>query len=398
MAINTMNPNNPFPEKPNKEDIDMLEGVENFKYYSSDGFFPLTREAGIYKSNWSTEEKFYHLYKKHPNIISIECPIDINKIAKFFAKYGFSYAGTFSKTSCYAIIPIHGRPIEELEISGLHNLMLSISSCTEFEENTIELAGSCSPESLKKVLEIIAKSLVREKDNSKIYISFLKKTFNGLSTKSVQIDRRAVDISINYGSKFKEVHERVQKHICDNKPGLFWFYGPPGTGKSSYIYHLVESNSHLKFLYIPNDLIGDLAGPELMEVLEDINVVIFEDAENALIDRADNSRPSLVANILNITDGAFGAHLKIKVILTSNVAIDVDKALLRKGRMLACHEFGKLTPQDAEVVAKSLNKKIVHFDKDVSLAEIYNDESNGSEVREEVKAKEKKSIGFGLTK
>ena len=77
--------------------------------------------------------------------------------------------------------------------------------------------------------------------------------------------------------------------------------------------------------------------------------------------------------LLNLTDGIIGDVLNIKLICTFNTSLsNIDKALLRKGRLSLKYEFKKL--------AKEKCRKIAHDDsinEDMSLADLYNrDEEN----------------------
>ncbi len=91
---------------------------------------------------------------------------------------------------------------------------------------------------------------------------------------------------------------------------------------------------------------------------------------------------------MNITSGLLGDSLKVRVIATFNAPVDnVDKALLRKGRMKVDYEFGKLSKEKTYALGKKLGKDVKEGES-LTLAEIYNyDEENSFR-------KEKKTIGF----
>jgi ATP-dependent 26S proteasome regulatory subunit len=118
----------------------------------------------------------------------------------------------------------------------------------------------------------------------------------------------------------------------------------------------------------------------------------MEDAEKAVISREEGlGNESLVSSLLNIGDGILGSMLNLSIILTFNTAREnVDKALLRKGRLHYEHEFNKLSIVDAQALINKLKKK---FDvvEPMSLAEIYNIDDDNNH-----KEKEKPKFGFGV--
>ena len=98
-----------------------------------------------------------------------------------------------------------------------------------------------------------------------------------------------------------------------------------------------------------------------------------------LVQSRDNCQNSLLNTVLNIADGIIGDSLRIKFICTFNTDLtNVDKALLRKGRLKIKYEFKKLTK---DKVANLFNKfGIKDTPKEMALCDIYNyDEVNGGE-------------------
>jgi hypothetical protein len=101
------------------------------------------------------------------------------------------------------------------------------------------------------------------------------------------------------------------------------------------------------------------------------SVLIIEDAENVIMDRKMNGNAS-VSNLLNISDGLLADFLNVQLICTFNSSLTlVDSALLRKGRLIAKYEFGKLSVKKAQQLSDhlGLKQKIV---KPMTLAEITN--------------------------
>lgn len=67
--------------------------------------------------------------------------------------------------------------------------------------------------------------------------------------------------------------------------------------------------------------------------------IVIEDAEDLLVSR-DTNHNSGISMLLNLTDGLLGQSLGIQVICTFNTHVsNIDRALLRKGRLIALYEF-----------------------------------------------------------
>lgn len=183
-----------------------------------------------------------------------------------------------------------------------------------------------------------------------------------------------VDIDKNYNDDFKVPYEKICNVVNeDDKTGLILLYGDPGTGKTSVIKNLISKYPDKDFVFIDGQLLLNASQEKLMSYfLENQNTIfILEDCEKALMSRDKGFNP-VINTILNITDGIIGDVLGIKLICTFNTSLqNIDKALLRKGRLSVKYEFGKLRK---EKVSKILGYNV---DKDMTLADIYNvDEEN----------------------
>jgi ATP-dependent 26S proteasome regulatory subunit len=118
--------------------------------------------------------------------------------------------------------------------------------------------------------------------------------------------------------------------------------------------------------------------------------LIIEDAEKIVFDReSGGSSRQGVSSILNMTDGILGDCLSIQIIATFNTSRDkIDKALLRKGRLIAEWKFGELSVDDSNKLLSSLSKE--HTTKvPMTLTDIYNFDEEVNVVQEE-----RRSIGF----
>jgi hypothetical protein len=181
------------------------------------------------------------------------------------------------------------------------------------------------------------------------------------------------NIDINYGSNFKEHNDNVLLQL-QKTYGLLLFYGDPGCGKTMYIRYLINQFSDKKnVIYLPSYMIEYLSNPELISFIKRYKntLLILEDAEHALLDRS-VSHSSAVSNLLNITCGLLNDITEIQIIATFNTnKSNIDKALLREGRLLYEYKFDKLSIEDSLIVAKHLNIDI-EITEPMTLAQIYN--------------------------
>jgi len=211
---------------------------------------------------------------------------------------------------------------------------------------------------------------VKEQD---FEINIITYTANGLELKQLPVKPTALDIDLYYNDDFKAVDNTIKDRLeKENDKGIILLHGLPGTGKTTYLRHLIGSTKK-KVLFVSPAVAGNLMNPEFIDLLiENPNaVLIIEDAENIIMDRKYNSS-SGVSNLLNISDGLLSDCLNVQIICTFNSALNlIDSALLRKGRLIAKYEFGKLDIQKARKLSEHLGVK-QSIDKPMTLAEIAN--------------------------
>ena len=94
-------------------------------------------------------------------------------------------------------------------------------------------------------------------------------------------------------------------------------------------------------------------------------------SENIIIDRERNGN-SPVSALLNITDGLLSDCLNIQIICSFNTNISkVDSALMRKGRLIAKYEFGKLGVKKSQALSNHFGNSTI-ISKPMTIAEIAN--------------------------
>ncbi|MGC4100436.1 AAA family ATPase [Ferruginibacter sp.] len=141
----------------------------------------------------------------------------------------------------------------------------------------------------------------------------------------------------------------------DKDKGIVLLHGLPGTGKTTYLRYLIGKIKK-KILFVSPSLAVDIMNPDFIQLL--VNnpncVLIIEDAENVIMDRKISSNAS-VSNLLNISDGLLADFLNVQLICTFNNSLTlVDSALMRKGRLIAKYEFGKLGIEKSQRLSNHL--------------------------------------------
>ncbi|MEL6659609.1 MAG: AAA family ATPase [Bacteroidota bacterium] len=208
-------------------------------------------------------------------------------------------------------------------------------------------------------------------------------------TEEINITQKELDVDKLYNDDFVPIDDIINESLAVDSSGLILLHGPPGTGKTSYIKYLLSRHGTLDFIFIPNDFVNELLQPGFISFLiaNKNSILVIEDAEKVIVSRDNNSENSVVSTILQLTDGLFSDYLNIKIICTFNTSIDkVDKALLRKGRMIAYYEFKALAADKANALLSSLGHEPRYTD--LTLAEVFNMDKQGFE------AGRTKTIGF----
>lgn len=218
----------------------------------------------------------------------------------------------------------------------------------------------------------------------------LSKDGSSFFTEDVKTKDFDLNIEQLYNDDFKEVHETILASLATDRAGLILLHGDPGTGKTSYIKGLISKHPGQAFIFIQNEFVNELLRPDFVSFLLNHKnaILIIEDAEKVIITREQSNANSVVSTILQLTDGLFSDYLNIKIICTFNTSIDkIDKALLRKGRMIAYYDFKPLKAEKAAALMADMKADIDA--KEMTLAEIFSHEERGYD-----NANQKKKIGF----
>ena len=172
--------------------------------------------------------------------------------------------------------------------------------------------------------------------------------------------------------------------------GIVLLHGLPGTGKTSYLRYLIGKIKK-RVLFLSPTVADNLMNPEFVQLLIDNpnTVLIIEDAENIIMDRKYNSGSS-VSNLLNISDGLLADFLNVQLICTFNNSVAlIDSALMRKGRLIAKYEFGKLSIAKAQRLSE-------HFGFDQTISEPMTIAEIANPNEKDQKENRKEMIGFRI--
>ena len=204
-------------------------------------------------------------------------------------------------------------------------------------------------------------------------INLIVQNRSTLELKAMEIKRTKLDIDLFYEDDFKETDELIRKRLNAKKDkGIVLLHGLPGAGKTTYIRYLVGKIKK-KVLFLSPSIAGNLMNPDFIELLIDNpdTVVVIEDAENIIMDRKHNPG-SAVSNLLNISDGLLADFLNVQLICTFNSSLTlIDSALMRKGRLIAKYEFGKLGVMKSQRLSNHFGFDTI-IKKPMTIAEIAN--------------------------
>ena len=215
-------------------------------------------------------------------------------------------------------------------------------------------------------------------DNLNKKVGLIVRDEFGLTLQKFDIIKDPINLNKNYNNDFKDISKKIVQKLNEKEgKGIILLHGKPGTGKTTYIRHLTGIVDK-EIIFLPNNMVDVLATPEFIPFMMKYpeSILIIEDAEKVVRSRDGGGNETSVSNLLNMSDGILGDCLKTQIVATFNTDRQlIDKALLRKGRLIVEYMFGDLCVDKTNKLFKSLDIKY-KSDKPMPLSDIYNYEDN----------------------
>ena len=212
-------------------------------------------------------------------------------------------------------------------------------------------------------------------DDTTKKVGLIVKDEYGLTLQKFDVSKKEdLNLDKNYNKGFKEISKKIVTKLNEKSgKGIILLHGKPGTGKTTYIRDLIKKINK-EVIFLPNNMVDMLATPQFVPFMMKYpdSILIIEDAEKAVKNRNGNGNETAVSNLLNLSDGILGDCLKTQIVATFNTQRQlIDKALLRKGRLIAEYEFDDLCVDKSNKLLKSLNIDY-KTKKPMPLSDIYN--------------------------
>ena len=289
---------------------------------------------------------FFAYYKRIPNFISVD-DLDIVVFKKWFEK---KFQNDIIQQHYLHDFNITKKQLE----SAYHHYLLQNGVLVSIEYSSVYFLYTEEHTTVvNELFNETKKFMQTQKRTTDICLIYNQ---NGeLNTLPVEIKKPKIDFDIHYNEDFHPIHKEMVKQLNKKETnGLYLFHGQPGTGKSTYIKFLIHQLKK-KVIFISPKMAGELDNLNMTPFLLNNRNTIFviEDAEELITSRED-VRNSNLSMLLNLTDGLLGESLGIQIIATFNTDVkNIDKALLRKGRLSQIYEF---KPLAIDRTNKLLNK------------------------------------------
>jgi nucleoside-triphosphatase THEP1 len=285
------------------------------------------------------------------------------------------------------IVTIYSREeIGDKDKEYKHDLALVVlnnESLIEFGEDYCEiLHNGKSEDFIKEVTAVVRKNRTREK-RKKFEINLLTTGERGLALKSMEFKRTKLDLSLYYEDDFRAVDQMIYKRLNTNDDkGIVLLHGLPGTGKTTYLRYLI-GRLKKRVLFLSPAVAANIMQPDFIDLLIDNpnTILVIEDAENIIMDRKTTGNSS-VSNLLNLSDGLLADCMNVQVVCTFNSDLSqIDGALMRKGRLIAKYEFGKLSVPKAQHLSGKQGFHTV-IQQPMTIAEVMNQHEPSFEKKE----------------
>ncbi len=283
--------------------------------------------------------------------------------------------------------------------------------CVELKFNgDSKLEMSCetnSPSFFESMQAIIKEDMTTRPPAGRVHV--MVSTQYGPEFESMGIGGHSIERD-NYTEDVLVAFDKIIEDLKSSDPSgrLSIFNGPPGTGKTYLIRAILQAADNSICVVVPSGLIQELSSPSVIPSLielrkskgKDVPIVfLVEDADECLVSRQDGNM-SAISAVLNLCDGILGSLLDIRIIATTNAdKMQLDRALIRPGRLSANVEVQALPYEKAEQVLKRLSPDmelpLPRKQNVFTLAEIYNLSKGGNVKATGVTEDKKGKMGFG---
>lgn len=313
----------------------------------------------------NTKSLYLHHFKTLPNVHYVSM-IDGEKA---FTAFNEHFSGLITTVHQYRWFKHEKKKFEfDTTIVLLNNRFL-----IEFDDDYCQLLHDGTNEGFIDEVVALLKKFKERKKKDPLEINLVVNESYGLDLKPMEIKKTKLDIGLFYEDDFAAIDATIQERLNKkNDKGIVLLHGLPGTGKTTYLRYLI-GRIKKRVLFLSPNVAGNLMNPDFIDLLIDNpnTVMIIEDAENIIMDRR-NSNSSSVSSLLNISDGLLADFLNVQLVCTFNSPLTlIDNALLRKGRLIARYEFGKLSIPKAQKLSNHF-KFDSTITKPMTVAEISN--------------------------
>jgi hypothetical protein len=297
----------------------------------------------IFGNGLMDSRPFYlYYFNRIPNV-SFVYSINGEKALAAFRK---AFAGSIKEVFTREEIDSKDREYKhDLALVLLHN-----ESMVEFGDDYCEILHNGQNEAfIKETTDLVRRYRTREK-RKKFEINLITSGERGLTLKPMEFKKTKLDLSLYYEDDFLAIDQLIYKRLNTNDDkGIVLLHGLPGTGKTTYLRHLI-GRLKKRVLFLSPAVAANIMQPDFIDLLIDNpnTILIVEDAENIIMDRKTSGNSS-VSNLLNLSDGLLADCINVQVVCTFNSDLSqIDSALMRKGRLIAKYEFGKLSVSKAQ--------------------------------------------------
>lgn len=347
--------------------------------------FSFLKDAG-FNWRWSSGD----LYKSKTEL---ENNVYVNSDKKMLIQFNLNFDSNFTYTSDMDIEPI--APYNEFDIR-LEETEIALPEGLKPEKDTwyVQIFYASKTKEVLNVIQFFKDRLTpKVKGNSRISL-ITKDSQGGLTTTEFKLPTKPLDLSLNYGDKFPPVFDSIIKRLnTDQDKGIVLFHGDPGCGKTHLIRYITSMIKSKEVIFIPPYLVESISSPDFIPFLTEHpnSIFLVEDGERVLANRDSGEGSSQgVSSLLNMGDGLLSDCLSAQFICTFNTKLsNIDKALLRKGRLIAEYKFEALPVDDANRLLKHLGKEAV-AKAPMTLADIYGADE------EQIKTEEKGTATIGF--